>query len=533
MRSSADDDQRHLRPRAWQLGVAKQPTPAHHRGFCLSACAGMTKLRDAQMPLIPFGEYRPDITDYDQASTGAVLNALPRGDGYGPMPALSAYSAALPGACRGFFKAIKTDGSVAIFAATATKLWRLDNTNQTWTDVSKGGGYSAVSSTDQWQFVQYINYVIAVQANAAPQFFDLTVSTAFADLAGSPPQARYAAVVGSFVVLSGLVNNPYRVQWSALGDPTGWTAGVNSSSFQDLPDGGIVRGVAGGEFGNIFQDTAIRRLVYAPGSPVIFQIERISDDRGLYAPYSLIRSGDQIFFLGPQGFAQMDPSGYPAPIGKEKVNRTFLADLDTGNLQLVIGASDPRNNRVFWAYKSTNGAAGLFDKLICYDHVLARFAPLAVSGEFLGSLSQPGLTLENLDSISGSLDALIPSLDSFATSVTPGIAAFDASHKLGFFRGASLEAQVSTGAQAQAGRRVFVRGFRPVTDAGAAFGAVGKRERLTDTETFTAENAMDAAGSIPARASSRYVRAKLRIPAGTAWSFALGVEQELSLEGAR
>jgi hypothetical protein len=474
------------------------------------------------MPLIPFGDYRPDVTDYDQSSTGAVLNALPRGDGYGPFPSFAAYSAALPGPCRGFFKAIRTDGSIAVFAATATKLYRLNNTNQTWTDVSKGapgGSYSAVSSTDQWQFVQFINYVIAVQANTAPQFFDLTSSTVFADLAGSPPQARYAAVVGSFVVLSGLVNNPYRVQWSALGDPTGWIAGVNSSSFQDLPDGGIVRGVAGGEFGNIFQDTAIRRLVYAPGSPVIFQIERISDDRGLYAPYSLIRSGDQIFFLGPQGFQQMDPAGYPAPIGKEKVNRTFLADLDTGNLQLVIGASDPRNNRVFWAYKSTNGAAGLFDKLICYDHVLQRFAPLGVSGEFLGSLSQPGLTLENLDSVSASLDALIPSLDSFATSVTPEIAAF--------------EAQISTGAQAQPGRRVFVRGFRPVTDAGAVFGAVGRRERLTDAEIFTVENAMDATGSIPARASTRYARARLRLPAGTSWTFALGVEPEFSLEGGR
>jgi hypothetical protein len=80
---------------------------------------------------------------------------------------------------------------------------------------------------------------------------------------------------------------------------------------------------------------------------------------------------------------------------------------------------------------------------------------------------------------------------------------------------------------------VFVRGFRPVTDAGAVFGAVGKRERLTDTESFTGENAMDATGSIPARASTRYARARLRIPAGTTWSFALGVEPEFSLEGAR
>ena len=240
--------------------------------------------------IIPFGEWTPDVAAYRSSAIATLSGAVPRGDGYGPFPSLSAYSAALPGTCRGFFKAIKTDGSVAIFAATATRLYALNNTNQAWTDVSLGGGrgigYAALSSTDQWQLAQFGNFVIAVQANVAPQYFDLTASTAFANLAGSPPQARYIAIVGYFVVLSGLVNNPYRIQWSALGDATGWTPGLNSSSYQDFPDGGIVRGVAGGEFGNIFQDTAIRRLVYAPGSPVIFQIERISDDRGLYAPYS-------------------------------------------------------------------------------------------------------------------------------------------------------------------------------------------------------------------------------------------------------
>jgi len=486
------------------------------------------------MTMLPFGDWRPDLSAYQGAASQLIQNVVPRADGYGPFADHTAFTAALPSACRGFFYARKSDGSIAVFAGTATRLYQLSNTDFSWTDVSKGGAsYSAVPSSDHWQFAQFGNFVIAVEANAVPQVFDLSSSSAFADLGGSPPQARYIAVVGRFVVLSGLLSTPYRIQWSGLNAVTTWTSGVNFSDYQDLPDGGVVRGVAGGEFGNIFQDTAIRRLVYAPGSPVIFQIERISEDRGLYAPYSLIRSGDQIFFLGPQGFQQMDPAGYPAPIGKEKVNRTFLADLDAGNLQLVIGASDPRNNRVFWACKSTNGAAGLFDKLICYDYVLQRFAPLAVGGEFLGSLSQPGLTLENLDSLSGSLDALIPSLDSFATSVTPEIAAFDPSHRLGFFRGASLEAQISTGAQAQPGRRVFVRGFRPVTDAGVVFGAVGRRERLTDAERFSGQHAMDATGSIPARASTRYARAKLRIPAGTTWSFALGVEPEFSLEGAR
>jgi hypothetical protein len=486
------------------------------------------------MPLIPFGEYRPDVADYQAQFAAFLNNALPRGDGYGPFPDFSAYSAALAGPCRGFFKAIRSDGSIAIFAATAGRLYQLNNTNFTWDHVSRGGAaYSALSASDNWQFVQFNNFVIAAQANAVPQVFDLRSSSAFADLAGAPPQARYISVVGRFIVLSGLLSNPYRVQWSGLNDVTQWTPGVNSSDFQDLPDGGIVRGVAGGEYGNIFQDGAIRRMTFAPGSPFVFQIERIAEDRGLYAPYSLIRSGDRIFFLSANGFMTMAPSGYPAPIGKERVDRSFLNDLDKGNLQLVIGASDPQRSRVLWAYKSNSGASGLFDRLLCYDYVLDRWSPVAMAGEYLGSLSQPGLTLENLDAISSSLDALGPSLDSFATSVTPEIAAFNAGHVLGFFRGANLEAVIDTGAQALDGRRVFVRGLRPITDAATVFGSVLTAERWPDVATASQESAMDARGLIPLRASTRYARGRIRIPAGTAWSFALGVEPDFAPEGLR
>ena len=52
--------------------------------------------------------------------------------------------------------------------------------------------------------------------------------------------------VSESLVLTGLLNNPYRIQWSGLGDSTNWTSGSNSSDYQDLPDGGIVRGTAGG-----------------------------------------------------------------------------------------------------------------------------------------------------------------------------------------------------------------------------------------------------------------------------------------------
>src|SRR5438067_1284325 len=236
--------------------------------------------------LLPFGEYRPDVADYQSSYTKTAQNVVPRGDGYGPWPSFTALTSALAAACRGFFMARKSDGSVAIFAGTSTKLYQLNNTTFAWTDVSAGAGtYSALSATAQWQFAQFNNFVVAVQANAAPQVFDLTSSTAFAALGGSPPQAAYVATVNRFLVLGGIntgaVGDPYKIVWSGLDSTTTWTSGVLQSDSQQLADGGRVLGVSGGEYGLIFQDSTIRRLTYAPGAPYTFQIDRIAVDLGL------------------------------------------------------------------------------------------------------------------------------------------------------------------------------------------------------------------------------------------------------------
>jgi hypothetical protein len=355
------------------------------------------------MPLLSFGSWVPDVADYEGANTQTVQNVCPRADGYGPFPSLAALSLSLGAQCRGAFDALNTDGSSTIFAATSTDLYVMNNTTFAWSKVSLSGGpYSALSVADQWRFAQFNSLVIAVQANVAPQVWTLGSSSAFANLAGSPPQARYIDVVGRFVVLSGLLSNPFRVQWSGLNDVNGstsWTAGINSSDFQDLPDGGFVRGVAGGENGVILQDTAIRTMTYVAGSPIIFQIERISQDKGLFGPYSLVRAGERIFFFSAQGFHRIDPGGLPVPIGRERVDRTFLADLDTGNLQMFVGVADPKSSRILWAYKSVNGTANQFDKMLVYDWVLDKFTPVKISGEYPVLISQPGVTLEALDAL--------------------------------------------------------------------------------------------------------------------------------------
>jgi hypothetical protein len=566
------------------------------------------------MALLPFGEFKPDVSDYEGQATKNVLNVLPRGDGYGPFPDFAILSQALPAACRGGFYALKSDGSVAVFAGTDKRLYLASNTDYSWIPVSKvttctissaspgvitetahdslanepkvfsnsGGGlpaaitagtvyyvktvlgvdtytisatpggaaintastgtgthsvthlYSALSSDAQWQFAQFGSLVEATQKNTVLQTYNLSSSSAFADCAGSPPQASYISVVGRFLVLSGLLSNPFRIHWSGLNDTTNWTSGVGSSDFQDFPDGGIVRGVAGGEFGTVFQDQAIRRMSYIPGSPLIFQIERVSEAVGLFAPYSIVRAGSLIFFHSAQGFYKIVPGGLPEQIGREKFDRTFFDELDKTELRMFVGASDPRSTRVFWAYKSTSGTTALYDKILCYDYALERAVPLAMTGEYLLGMSQPGITLENLDTLApgGSIDALAASLDSFAVSTQPLIAQFNSAHKLGFFSGSNLEATLETAEQGADGEQIYTNGFRPVTDAPAVYGSLSYRDLSSDTPTSLPEIARNSrTGLCDLRRSTKFTRMKVRIPASTSWTFAAGVHPKIISDG--
>jgi Concanavalin A-like lectin/glucanases superfamily len=448
------------------------------------------------------------------------------------IPPGKAYDAS---ACRGYFYARKTDGSIAVFAATANRLFALRATDLDWTDVS-GSDYAPLPTSYHWQFAQFGNLVIAVQPNVTPQVFDLSVSNAFAALGGSPPQAAYVSIVNRFVVLSGLTSNPFRIQWSGLGAATTWTPGVNSSDLQDFPDGGVVRGAAGGEYGVIFQDAVIRRMIYQPGDPRVFIIEKVTEDKGLLAPYSVVKAGTQILFLAQQGFHAMAATGVPAPIGKEKFDRYFFANYDAAALQLVIGASDPEAPRCYFAFKSQGGPSGAFDRIICYDYALDRASLCtAVAGEYLASLSAPGLTLEGLDTISTSIDALTFSLDDVALSALPKMSIINAAnHALSFFSGTALEATVDTAEQElEAGRRVRVRGFRPLTDAGTVYGSIGARETTQAAASYSDEQPLTGSGRCPANVSTRLARARLRIPAATAWTFANGVEPYFKPEGLR
>lgn len=486
------------------------------------------------MPKVLFGSYQPDVQSIDTQNSSYVHNVIPNASGYGPIYDLLAFADPLAARCLGAIGVIDDDNTAHVFAGTSTKLYKLNATTRAWDDVTRasGGNYS-LGDREYWDFELFGQNVVAVASGNAPQVYVLGSSTDFAALGGSPPQARKASVVGDFLVLSGLTNNPNRIQWSALNDITGWTAGTASSDYQDFPDGGFSVNVASGEFGIVFQDTAIRRMIFTPSSDAVFQFDRVSENRGLFMPNSLAKTNQGAYFYSSDGFYYIDGSGAMTPIGENRVDATFADDCDFTNPRNMVGQADPQSGRVYWAYKSKDNAGSYLDKLLIYDRQRNQWSSASINLEYLCETSPLGTTLESLDTL-GTLDSLPYSLDSYVSTPEMKLTGFDTAHTPGFFEGDALEATLDLPEAAIGGEtRMAVRNVAPVGDASSAYVKVGHREALNGSVTYSTETAISSRGYAPQRVSGRFLTGRLRIPAATDWTWVRGMDVDVTNMGIR
>jgi hypothetical protein len=476
-----------------------------------------------------FGQYAPDVASVGTNVTNYALNVVPApNDGYAPLHGVEEFSDALASKCVGAFGAVNLDGSTTVFAGTSTKLYILDATARTWGDVTRasGGDYSVLNG-ELWDFAQFGNNVVATVDNNAIQYYTLGTSSKFANLTGSPPQAKRVSVVGDFLVLSGLTSYPNRIHWSAINDITGWTVGTNQSDYQEFPDGGTVQGIAGGEFGIVFQNRAIRRMIYT-GPPGIFQFERISEDRGCLMRYSICKAAGMTFFLANDGFYKIDRGGGMTPIGVNRVDKTVLDELDTTLQANMVGRADPLTKRVFWFYKAITGDLNHLNKVIIYDWVLDRWSSADIDVYTAATVLPLTTTLESLDSV-GDLDSLPYSLDSYSAGISASLAVVSANvsnaSKFGFFTGAALEATIDTPeGMLPEGYRTFARSVAPIGDASGAYVSMLGRARLIDSKVQTSEATIGVRGYASLRQNNRFSTIRVRVPAGETWTFLRGAD---------
>jgi hypothetical protein len=492
--------------------------------------------------IIPLAVFAPDASPFDNTTSDNILNVVPTPDGYGPMPQLVTFTNALAAQPRGAFPARTTEGAIKIFAATSSNFYLLDATDGTW-DTVTGALTPSLPADEIWSFTQIGDRVIVTCTTEGPYYFDLASSVAFVALPGSPPSSRCVTTIGDFVVLGEVESNPKQLRWSGINDTEHWAVRQRLADIQTFPDGNFIMAVVGFERGGlIFQRNAVREMIPAYDTPLVFRFQKTEENRGAVSSAAVASSGRDVFYLSDDGFyAYGQPS---RNIGAQRVNKFFVEDSKPDLTKDVQGAIDPVSQTVWWRYSSVGNDSTVYtDKMIGYNWAIDRWTLVEVNLTWIMGALGPGYTLEGLDSISSSIDALPYSLDSAAwKGGAPLLGAFDSTYKFGFFDGQPMEAVLQTGdvhlpTMTQSGgdeRRAFVRGFQPMCDASSVTGRVADKTRAGATRVWNAEaTANTNTGMIPARSDGLYHRFEVTIAADQTWTSIHGVQPDVRTGGRR
>lgn len=477
---------------------------------------------------ISFDEWTPDqsgITNGLQKAENVFSKAI----GYGALKSEVDYSYAASENLTNVVAGKNTSGNLVVFVGGASKLFKLNSTDLSLDDVSKSGGYTTPSK-QRWRFTQFGNVIIGANGQAKLQGFNINSSSLFSNLSADAPEARYVTVIRDFVV-SGFINSstiyPNRVQWSALGDESSWAnSATTQADYQDIPDGGAVVGITGGEFGLVFMDRSIHRMSYV-GSPLVFQFDNISRNLGCFEANSIVQYGGMSFFLSDDGFYSCDGQQI-SPIGNEKVNRYFFDDVDQGLLHKMSAAIDPAKKLVIWAYVSNNSATP--DKLIIYNYQTNKWTSGTTNASYVATSSTPVFTLEGLD-VFGNLESISTSFDSRVWLGVNNEFAGVRGAKIITFSGSNKTAYIETGDIEIPGTTSSITMAKPIVDNGSGNVALVSRRLLNEAVIFGSQSIADSENRVSIRGVGRYHRLQLT-PTGD-WKNTVGVDIELNGLGSR
>ena len=484
---------------------------------------------------IPFGEWLPDQPDHKQQGATVATNVYHTANTYKRFPSLVDYSSNTTSTdSKGAGSFRDNSNTVYNFVATRTNLYQLTSGAFTSRKASLTGDHD-----DFWTFTQFGEYIIASNGVDAVQYYLMGTSTNFAALtaiqtAGTAPVFRVSGVVRDFLVTGNIVGATNRIQWSGINDITVWSG--KQSDSQDLPgSGGQVVAITSGEVGYVFRQNQIIRMDYVGGA-VVFRLSVISPNRGAVYGRTVCQDNRQIFFYADDGFYQIN-GDQVIPIGVEKVNRFFDLDLNKAYSDRICAAVDPFNQLAMWLYPSqdnTTNTTGICDKIIIYNYATKKWSLAKANASTIFSQFVGAYTVELMDIISQNLENINAALDTdFWSGGQRLLGAIDSDYKAAIFSGTSNECEVETAElELFPGLRSNITGVRPVVDATATV-TVKARERLADTESETSSVSMRDSGINPVRKSGRYIRANIKVPSGTIFTHAQGVDLIASRAGTR
>jgi len=476
---------------------------------------------------LTFGEWMPD----QPSITGALVDAkniVSQAVGYGPFPTAATFSGVAAENLTTLVAGKTPTGTTNLFAAGTTKIYSVSGVG-VLTNVSKTGGYTPNGALDRFRFTQFGNVIIGTNNSDPIQSFTLGTSTAFADLAATAPKCKFITVVRDFVVTAFTTESsvvyPTRVRWSGINSETSWGSDqVTQADYQDIPDGGQIVGIRGGEFGLVLMDKGISRMSYV-GTPFIFQFDNISRGKGCISAGSIAQLQGITFFLSDDGFYMCDGQNV-SPIGSEKIDRWFFSNADESAFDSMSCAVDPVRKLIIWNFKNTFAQR----VLVIYNFKTQKWTYGDAGTDYISDASTSATTLEGLDSLSSSIDALPVSLDSILYMGGKYFLGGTYGAYVMTYNGASATGNIITG-DLNAGGRSVVTLARPMVDGGSATVSVASRTLLSEQTNFGTAGTADADNRISLRSNGNYHQFKV-IPTGN-WKTAVGLDVELQGQGVR
>ena len=497
-----------------------------------------------QRKKVDFGPWEPDkacLSEggmFNATQTMEACNAFPAAGGFVSFEKPVALDAALPSRAYGAYTRKQFDGTLSSVVGTADGIYSRESGE--W--VSK---YSTASLDTRRAFQEWGNDLYCLYGAT---LLSSTFSGGYSSFAAvtDAPTARCIGVIRDFLVLGNVseiengvsVNYPNAIHWSAIDDPTTWpVVGSNDAQYklsdrQIFPTGGKVQAVVGGVGGVdglIFLEEAVQRATYV-GAPYIFQFDPVDRSMGTCSPLSPVVCNTTCLYLTPDGWKQTDGSSVK-PVGKERIDKWFFDTVNMARLSEVRGVHDKQHGLAVWAFPSQLCPDNHNDRLLFYNYSLDKWSYAKVDTEIIYSDYARGMTLEQLDSYSTSIDALpFKSLD--VSSLRAGhntLNCIDTAHTPCVFGGDAMEAVIDTAEMG--GERMLIHGIRPLVDRGDAQALPFYRDREAAIPKFGEYRRQSRDGVCYCHRSTAYCSARVMIPEGESWKNAIGCEILYELEG--
>lgn len=478
-----------------------------------------------------FGAWLPDATDHKNPGLEQCLNAIPGAGGYQPAPGVGTEIADVGAAVLSARMFETAGGTRVVVCATAGDLHV----------ISGGVVYDSsltLALTAAVQFERFGNTIWATEKSGGTWYLEtLGTDTTFVAAVNTIPSGKTTSRIGDFLFMGNLTdtdasNSPYRIRWSPFNNPAGtWETdiGTQSDAVDMPPEFGPVMGITGWNFGLILQRYGISRIQYTGGAAP-FAKELVDRQRGCASTSSVVAVGDRVYFLSDDGFFFSD-GGAAQPISRGRVWNWFLDNVGQAYFEKVIGAVDWSNRCVIWSIPDQDGASR---GLLYFNWETDNWSFVQQPVDCLFSSGKDGITLEQIAVLYPDLDAMALSLDDPAfKSRGRAVAAF-VDGSLSIMDGDALSAEFETGEfQVMPGKRCFVSAVVPLltnADENTVVAVEGRNTQTTAT-TATAETEMGPLGFAPFNFDARYFRMRIRVPAGTNWSDAFGLQVEAKASG--